>query len=60
MMEHFLQLSDYVHWQVFTNMPVLLLGLLICISHEVHLGTLVPPLEMKVVLQFCDSTGPES
>ena len=40
MMEHFLQFSDYVHWQVFTNMRVLLLGLLICISHEVHLKEL--------------------
>ena len=36
MMEHFLKFSDYVLWQISTNMPVPLLGL-ICISHDVHL-----------------------
>ena len=61
MIEHFLQFCDNIHWQVSTNMPVPLLDLLICISHKIHLnGTMNPPLEVEVVLQFCDGTGPES
>ena len=40
-MEDFSQfISDDVHLQVSTNMPVALSGLLICISHEVYLNDL--------------------
>ena len=48
MMEHFLPFSDYVHWQVYTNIPVPLLGLLICISHEVHLKESSPVMVIEL------------
>ena len=61
MMDHFLQFSDNVHWQVSTNMPVPLLGLLICISHEVHLTELWILLwKWKQSFNFCGRTDPES
>ena len=39
-MQHFLQFSDSIHLQVSTNMPIGLLGLLICVSHEMQLNEL--------------------
>ena len=38
--KHFLQFSDYVHIKASTNMSSSLLGLFLCISHEIHLKEL--------------------